>query len=237
MSLVWAAEGAALGLPAGTMLRGAVFQLSVPSGRPDQTTCPYCGGRVRSWVATVCRGCERPLLAPWELECVTALVLGLLFERFGGQPDMLAFGFLGALGVTLAAIDISVQRLPDRLVLPAYPVLIVLLAVAAFNGHSEGALGRALLGGLLLVGTYLVLALLRPGGIGWGDVKLAGLAGLALGWLGWHTLIMGAALGFVLSGAVSLALIAARRISLHSVLCFGPFMLGGALLAALAGAR
>jgi leader peptidase (prepilin peptidase)/N-methyltransferase len=184
-----------------------------------------------------CGHCGQHFGTLGALELVTALVMGLLFWRFGGQPDMLAFCFLGALGVALATIDISVQRLPDRLVLPAYPVMIALLTFAAFTGHSAGALGRALLGGLVLGGTYLVLALLRPGGIGGGDIKLAGLAGLALGWLGWPTLIVGAALGFILSGAVSLVLIAARRLTLQSMISFGPFMLGGALLAALAGAR
>jgi leader peptidase (prepilin peptidase)/N-methyltransferase len=219
------------------MLRGAVFRLSVPGDGPDLTTCPHCGGPVGSWVVAVCRRCQQPLGAPWMLECVTALVLGLLLGRFGGQPDMLAFIFLGALGVALAAIDMSVQRLPDRLVLPAYPVMVVLLAVAALAGHSYGALGRALLGGLALGGTYLALAVARPGGIGAGDVKLAGLTGLALGWLGWPTVIAGAALSFLLSGMVSVALIAARRLALHGVISFGPFMLGGALLAALASAR
>jgi len=237
MSLIWAAEGAILGLPAGTVLRGAVFRLSVPGNAPDQTACAECGGPVPSWVLAVCARCGNTLGMPWLLESVTAAVLGLLFGRFGGQPDMLAFGFLGALGVALAAIDISVQRLPDRLVLPAYPVLAALLTFAALAGHDLAALARALLGGLVLGGLYLVLALLRPGGLGGGDVKLAGLAGLALGWLGWPTLILGGTLGFLLSAVVSLALIAARRISLHSVMCFGPFLLSGVLLALLASRR
>ena len=115
--------------------------------------------------------------------------------------------------------------------------MIVLLTIAALVGHTEGALGRALLGGLVLGGTYLVLALVRPGGIGGGDVKLAGLAGLALGWLGWPTLLAGAAVGFMLSGVVSMALVAARRLTMQSMISFGPFMLAGALLATLAGAR
>jgi leader peptidase (prepilin peptidase) / N-methyltransferase len=237
MSAVWAAEGLIAGVPAGTVLRGAVFQLSVPSDAPDQTTCPRCAAPVHRWFVVRCRHCGHHLGTLGALELVTAVVLALLFGRFGGQPDMLAFCFLGALGVALAAIDLSVQRLPDRLVLPAYPVLIVLLAIAALAGHNAAALGRALLGGLVLGGTYLVLALLRPGGIGAGDVKLAGLAGLALGWLGWPTLIFGAVLGFLLSGAVSLVLIAARRLTLQSMISFGPFMLAGVLLAALAGAR
>jgi len=168
------------------------------------------------------------------LELSTGAVLALLLGRFGGQPDMVALGFLGALGVSLAAIDISVQRLPDALTLPAYPVLAILLAVTALVEHHAGALVRALAGGLVLAAVYLVLALLRPGQLGGGDIKLAGLAGLALGWLGWPALVAGAALGFVLSAVVSLGLLAARRITLRSQMCFGPFLLGGALLAALA---
>ena len=79
----------------------------------------------------------------------------------------------------------------------------------------------------------LLLALLRPGQLGAGDVKLAGIAGLALGWLGWPALIAGAVLGFALSAVVSLVLLALRRVTLHSAICFGPFLLGGALLAVL----
>jgi leader peptidase (prepilin peptidase) / N-methyltransferase len=237
MSAMWAAEGFVAGVPAGAMLRSAVFRLSVPSGAPDRTTCPRCAAAVPRWIVIRCGHCGHHFGTLGALELTTAVVLGLVFSRFGGQPDMLAFCFFGALGVALAAIDLSVQRLPDRLVLPAYPVMVVLLAIAALAGHTPGVLGRALLGGLVLGGTYLVLALLRPGGIGGGDVKLAGLAGLALGWLGWPTLIFGAALGFVLSGTVSLVLIAARRLTLQSMISFGPFMLAGVLLAVLAGAR
>jgi leader peptidase (prepilin peptidase) / N-methyltransferase len=76
--------------------------------------------------------------------------------------------------------------------------------------------------------------LIRPGQLGGGDVKLAGLAGMAMGWLGWPTLIAGTALAFVLSALVALALLAARRVTLHSAICFGPFLVGGALLAMLA---
>ncbi len=161
-------------------------------------------------------------------------MLGLLLGRFGGQPITVAFGFLGVLGVALAAIDIAVKRIPDRLTLPAYPILIVLLAAAAVAGHQGGALVRALLGGLVLATAFLIMALIRPGQLGGGDIKLAGLAGLALGWLSWHTLILGAALGFVLCALVSLGLLAARRIRFTDAISFGPFLLGGAILAMVA---
>jgi leader peptidase (prepilin peptidase)/N-methyltransferase len=135
--------------------------------------------------------------------------------------------------VALTAIDVAVQRLPDRLTLPAYPMLIALLAVAALTQDDLGALVRAVLGGLALAGGYLLLALLRPGQIGGGDIKVAGLAGLALGWLGWPDVLYGGVLGFVLAGVASLVLLAARRVTMRSAISFGPYLLGGALLAML----
>lgn len=234
MNLAWAAAGAIAGVPAGAAARGLAFRMSVPSGDPDRTTCPHCGGAVGRWYALRCRGCGTRLAAPAVFELVTAAVLALLCGRFADQAGVLAFGFLGALGVALGAIDIAVHRLPDKLTLPAYPVLVALLGAAAAIGHDGGALLRALLGAGALTAGYFLLAVVRPGQLGGGDVKLAGLIGLGLGWLGWPTLIFGAALAFVLSALVSLALLAARRISLRGAICLGPFMLGGALLAILA---
>jgi leader peptidase (prepilin peptidase) / N-methyltransferase len=233
MNPVWAAAGAIIGLLAGAVLRGTVFRLSVASGDPERTTCPRCTARVRNWAAVRCGRCGSSLGTPLVLELATAVVLALVLGRFGAQLETPAFAFLGVLGVALAAIDITVHRLPDRLTLPAYPVLIALLAVAAIADHDVSALVRALLGGVALAGGYLLLALLRPGQLGGGDVKLAGVAGLALGWLGWSTLVWGAVLGFLLSAVVSLALLTLRRITLRSEICFGPFLLGGALLAIL----
>jgi len=233
VDLAWAAAGAAAGLAAGAALRGPVFRLSVPAGAPDADTCPRCAAPLGRWPGWRCRACGHVLGAPAALELATAAVLALVAGRFGGQPVLAALGFLAVLGVALAAIDLKVQRLPDRLTLPAYPVLIVLLTIAALAGDDLPALVRALLGGLIMAAGYLLLALLRPGQLGGGDVKLAGLAGLALGWLGWRPLLLGACLGFVLAGAASLALLAARRVTLRSAISFGPYLLGGALLAIL----
>lgn len=229
MNLTWALGGAVVGLVAGAALRGLVLRLSLPDG-----ACPGCDTRLGRWPGRRCPHCGRALSRPAVLELVTAAVLALLFGRFGGQPVTLALGFLGVLGVALAAIDIRIQRLPDRLTLPAYPVLIVLLAVAALAGHDLSALGRALLGGLAMAAGYLLLGLVRPGQLGGGDIKLAGLAGLVLGWLGWRAVLYGAALGFVLAGVASLVLLATRRVTMRSTVSFGPYLLGGALLAILA---
>jgi leader peptidase (prepilin peptidase) / N-methyltransferase len=237
MDPLWAAAGAVLGLLAGAAIRGTVFRLSVASGDPGRIACPRCSAPAGRQLALRCGRCGRSLGTPLALELSAAGVLALLLGRFGGQPVVVAFAFFGLLGVALVAIDIAVKRLPDPLTLPAYPILIALLTGAAIAGHDFSALLRALLGGLCLAGLYLVLALVRPGQLGGGDIKFAGVAGLALGWLGWPVLILGAALGFILAAAASLVLLAARRITLHSEICFGPYLLGGALLAMLAGGR
>ena len=234
MNLAWAAAGALAGVPAGAMLRGPVFRMAVASGEPERTACPHCGTALARWHASRCRACGRRFMTPAVLELITAAVLALVCGRFAGQASVLAFGFLGALGVALGVVDVAVHRLPDRLTLPAYPVLAVLLGAAAATGHDFAALVRGLLAGVALAAVYLLLALLRPGQLGGGDVKLAGLVGLGLGWLGWPAVFAGTALAFALTAVVSLALLAARRISLRSEICFGPFMLSGALLAILA---
>ena len=106
--------------------------------------------------------------------------------------------------------------------------------MAAVISGDGAALGRALLGGLALGGGYLLLGLASGGQLGGGDIKLAGLVGLLLGWLGWSSLITGACLGFVLAAIVSLGLLAGRRISARAMISFGPYLLSGAMLAILA---
>ena len=105
--------------------------------------------------------------------------------RFGPSPALPAFCYLAGIGVPLAVIDARCQRLPDALTLPSYPVALALLGFAALllpggAGHFRGALA----GMALAWAVFLLQVLLYPAGLGWGDVKLAGLLGLYLGWLG-----------------------------------------------------
>jgi len=234
MNAGWAVAGALAGLLAGAALRGVVVRLAVPAGELPRTTCPRCDAPLAQVIATRCAACRARLGPVPLLELACAVTVGAIAGRFAGTPEVAAYCVLGALGVALAAIDLQVQRLPDRLTLPAYPALLALLGAAALIGHQAWPLARALLGGLALGGAYLLLGLIRPGGIGGGDIKLAGLAGLALGWLGWRTELGGAALGFVLAGVAGLALLAARRVTLRSHVSYGPFLIGGTLLALLA---
>jgi len=234
MNLSWAATGAVAALPAGTVLREQVFRLSVRGGEPEEAACRTCASPIPALPAVRYWLCGSWFGVPVLIELLAAAVTALLFARFGTQPDVAAFAYLGVVGVALTEIDLAVQRLPDRLTLLTYPALIVLLGLAAVSDGNGAALIRALLGDLVLAAAYLLLGLASAGQLGGGDIKLSGLVGLVLGWLGWQTLIEGASFGFVLAAIAGLALLATRRFSLRDKISFGPFILAGALLVVLA---
>lgn len=235
-AILTAAASVGAGLVAGLALRGEIVRLSVRGGEPEQAECAECAGPLPRQPAWRCEHCARWIGAPIAVELTTAAVVALLLTKLGGQPAAAAFVYLGVIGVALSQIDIAVQRLPDRLTLPAYPALIIMLAVAAAAGDDWAAFVRALLGAAAIGAGYALLALASGGQFGGGDVKLAGLIGLLLGWLSWRTLLVGACAGFMLAAATSAALLAARKLSRRSRISFGPFLLGGALLATLTAA-
>jgi leader peptidase (prepilin peptidase) / N-methyltransferase len=152
-------------------------------------------------------------------------VLGTIAGTMGPRPELVAFAWLAVLCVALATIDLIVYRLPDRLTLPAYPVLATLLAGAALVNSEPGRFLRAVLAGAALAVGYLVLALIRPGDLGLGDVKLAGPLGMVLGWVGWQPVLLAPVLSFVLCGLVGAVLLAVRRADARTALPLGPFMI------------
>jgi len=165
----------------------------------------------------------------------TGAVFALIAARFGWSAELPAFLYLGAVGVALAAIDLIHHRLPNALTLPSYLIGAVLLAAAALVKGEPGPLLRALAGMVVLYAFYYLLMLIYPAGMGFGDVKLAGILGLYLGWLGWIEVVVGGFLGFVIGAFAGLGLMAVRRAGRKSALPFGPAMLLGALVAILAG--
>jgi leader peptidase (prepilin peptidase) / N-methyltransferase len=164
-----------------------------------------------------------------SLLAVTA-AMAVMALRFGLSPPLPAFCYLAAAGVTLALIDARHRRLPDALTLPSYPIALLLLGIAA--AAQPGGAGYFLdaMLGMAAAGTcFAVQAIAYPAGLGWGDVKLAGLLGLYLGWLGPGALVGGLFLGYLLAAATGLALIAAGRATRKSQLPFGPFLVAGTL--------
>jgi leader peptidase (prepilin peptidase)/N-methyltransferase len=238
-----------LGLAVGSFLNVVIWR--VPRGesvvRPP-SACPACGHRIRArdnvpvlgWLLLRgrCRDCGAPISARYPLvEAGTGALFGLVAWRFVDQPWALpAFLYLGALAVALALIDLDVHRLPDLLVLPSYPVLGVLLVVASAGSGDWAALLRAAIGGVGLWGLYFLLAVVREGGMGFGDVKLAGLLGAAMAWLGWGPFAVGAFAAFLTGGLFGIALMLVRRAGRRSKVPFGPWMLLGAAIGVAWGA-
>ena len=167
---------------------------------------------------------------PPVVEVATALLAALTVLRTGLSWELPAFLLLAVVGVLLAVVDLQHRLLPNRVVLPALGAGTALLLLAALADGAWDALLRSVLGAAALFAVYLVLALVSPGGLGMGDVKLAALLGLYLGWLGWAAVVLGALAGFVVQAVVALGLLATRRIGLRGELPFGPAMLAGAAL-------
>lgn len=142
---------------------------------------------------------------------------------------------LAGIGGWLIVIDARTHRLPNRIVLPTLLGVLLMVIIDAATGSDTRTLIRALLGGLILGGFYAVLRLLSPEGMGGGDVKLALVIGLVLGWHGWQALAVGAASAFVLGALYALVLISLRRADGSTRIAFGPWMIVGAVVGMVGG--
>jgi leader peptidase (prepilin peptidase)/N-methyltransferase len=252
---------AALGLAIGSFLNVVAYRvplgLSVVS---PASACPGCGSEIEardniplvSWIMLrgKCRHCAEPISARYiVVEAITGAAFVAMTLRF--LPDVLAastplsavsaaitlvaFLYFAAISVALTAIDLDVRRLPNAIVIPSYAVGVVLLGIASLLAGDWVSLATGAAGAGILVAFYLILALIKPGGMGMGDVKLAGVLGLFLGYLGWGPLLVGTMAGFLAGGIVGIVLMltgAARR---GSSIPFGPWMFAGAWVGIFAG--
>jgi leader peptidase (prepilin peptidase)/N-methyltransferase len=173
------------------------------------------------------------------VEAVTGLlflVTTLRLAQLGLLSALPAYLWLVGAGVALTLIDFEFRRLPNAIVLPSYPVVAVLLTVAAALSRNWGALERAGLGGAMLFAFFYAIAVLRPAWMGMGDAKLAGLLGGLLAYLSWPALAIGAYAGFFFGACYGITLMLLRRGGRKTMVAFGPFMLAGALFALFAAA-
>ena len=239
-----------LGLAVGSF--GNVVIHRLPRGesisRPP-SHCPACGAAVRprhnvpvlGWLVLRgrCADCGAGISVRYPaVESATALLfvaLAVRLHRLHLLAALPAYLYFAAIGIALSAIDIDLKRLPDRIVLPSYPVLAVLLAGAAMADGDGWRLARAALAGAALFGFFFALAFAYPAGMGFGDVKLAGLLGLVLGYLSWSAVLVGTFAGFLLGALVGIVLLAGRRGDRKTALPFGPFLIAGTLVAIFAG--
>jgi len=244
-----AAAAVLVGLLIGSFLNVVVWR--VPRGESvvsPPSACPACHTAIRprdnvpvaGWLLLNgrCRDCSAPISRRYPLvEAGTATLFAVMALRFGIDPVLPAYLYLAAVGLALALIDIDVKRLPDVLTLPSYVVVAALLALGALLGSDSGHLVRALLGGAAMYAFYFALCFAYPAGMGFGDVKLAGVLGMATAWTGWGAWGVGLFAGFLLGGLWGIGLLVTGKGGRKSKVPYGPFMLAGALFAVLVGQR
>ncbi|MCG7414318.1 prepilin peptidase [Microbacterium aurum] len=253
-----------LGLIIGSFLNVVIYRVpaGIPLTRPSQ--CPHCDAPVKPWqnVPVVswlvlrgkCANCKAPISARYPLvELATGVAFvgvvwwvvdpstssGTSLSSGTGVVALVlvtvAYLYLAAISIALTLIDLDVRRLPNAIVLPSYVVLAVLFTASCLFGVPWEALLRSAIGGAALFAFYWLLRAIRPGGMGGGDVKLAGVLGAALGFIGWGALIVGAFAAFLVGGIVGIALMIGGRATRKTAIPFGPFMVIGAWLGIVAG--
>jgi leader peptidase (prepilin peptidase)/N-methyltransferase len=170
------------------------------------------------------------------LSLVAALLCAGLAAATGARPEVAVWLLLAPVGVLLAAVDFRVRRLPDVLTLPLAAAALLLLGLVTLVPEHTGHWPSAALGALALGAGYYVLWFVNPGGMGFGDVKLALGTGAVLGWYGWGTVLLGTFAGFLLGALYGGALVVAGRAGRKTAVPFGPFLIAGAYLGLLIGA-
>ncbi|MFC4785480.1 prepilin peptidase [Nocardioides sp. MAHUQ-72] len=236
-----------LGLLIGSFLNVVIHR--VPAGVSlvsPGSACPACAHPVRprdnvpvvSWLVLRgrCRDCRTPISARYPMvELATGLLFAMTGWRFGPSPYTAAALVVMAAGVALFLIDLDHRRLPFAVTGAAATGTVLALAIDVVV-RGPGAVPTALLSTALWLGVYGGIWLLTLGrGMGLGDVALAPVLGLALGWLGWGTSIVGLALGFAIGAVVGVLLIATGRSRLGMRVPHGPFLLSGAAIGIFAG--
>lgn len=231
---------AAYGAAAGLLLPRPAHRMAVEPAAEWRADCPgghAIAGPAWGWLGPGrCADCGAYGPGALPVATTTALVCAALAAATGPRPELAVWLLMAPVAVLLTAVDWRVRRLPDELTLP----LAVLAAgalgiVGRFTGET-GAWRRALLGGLLLAACYLLLYVVNPSGIGLGDVKLALGLGVALGWYGWRTLVIGGAAGVLIGALYGAGLMIVRPSARKTAMPLGPFMIIGAFCGLLLGA-
>jgi leader peptidase (prepilin peptidase)/N-methyltransferase len=226
-----------LGLAVGSFCNVVIWR--VPRGesivRPP-SHCPQCGTRlaardnvpVLSWVVLRgrCRSCAAPISIRYPIvELITALLWAAVGARFADQAWAIpAYVALATGLVVLSAIDLDTYLLPNRIVYPTGFAVAGLLALASAGEGDWGAYARALAGGAVYFAAFFALWFVVGGrALGYGDVRLAAVLGMALGWLGWSQLGWGMFLPFLIGAVAGMVVVA-------------PFLLAPMVVAGVAGA-
>lgn len=236
------------GLVVGSFLNVVVYR--VPAGKSvvsPPSACPVCDTQIRPWdnIPVVswlvlrgrCRSCGTSISARYPaIEALTGLVFGLVATRFGVSWSLPAELTFTAALIALAAIDIERYLLPRAIVYPAGGLVAAGLVAAAAARGQWHRFGIAVACAAVTFAVFFAINFIRPAWMGFGDVRLSALIGLALGWLGAWTVVVGFMAANLLGAAVGIGLIVAGRAGRRTALPYGVFLAAGSIFALLAAA-
>ena len=165
--------------------------------------CGHCGHEITlSQLAPgrlgICGGCGRALPASW-IGGVLASLVGCLamLATFGNNAIVIPYLWLVPVLVAAALVDLRTMLIPKRIVWVGFGVGLSLMAVTAAWIGLLSSLQGALIGAVAYFGLMFVLHMVSPGGLGFGDVRLALILGLYLGWIDVRLTLFGLFIGNV----------------------------------------
>jgi leader peptidase (prepilin peptidase)/N-methyltransferase len=183
-----------------------------------------------------CRQCGTAIgVEPVVIELATAAIFVLFGLHFGAAAELPAFCILGAALVALTWIDLHHQRLPREITYTAFVLGAAALTVAALVDDEPRRIWMMVFGAGLALAIMGAIYLGSRGGLGSGDVRLAPLLGLYLGWLNPGIVPVGLFYGFLLGAVVGVAMMAVGKAGRRTALPFGPFLAAGTVVAVFAG--
>ena len=235
------------GLLLGSFLNVVIYR--VPLGESivsPGSRCTSCGHEL-TWYENVpvlawmvlrarCRVCKSSISVRYPLvEAGTAALFALAAARIARWVELIAYlvAFAGLLA--LSAIDIDVQRVPVSVLYPTLATTAAILAVAAGVDHRWDDFARAIIGAAIGFALLRLIHFASPRSMGYGDVRLAILCGLVLGWHGLTYVIVGLYSAFVLGTVVGVTLIAVGRGKFGKAIPFAPYLAAGAIFVSLYG--
>ena len=159
------------------------------------------------------------------------LLGALTYRQFGFSLEMIAYGLMIAMCIEQTIIDYATHRLPRGVTFRAAIVGGPLLFLAAINIDDNGRILVMFASFVVTLALFALLTAVSKGGIGGGDVRLAPVLAMFLGWLGASHVYIGLGSGFILGGVAAAGMLVTRRASASTRIAFGPFLCIGAVIA------
>jgi leader peptidase (prepilin peptidase)/N-methyltransferase len=238
---------AAFGLAVGSFLNVVIYRVPRKESIVSPgSACPSCGTPIASWdnvpllswlvLRGHCRTCRAAISVRYPLvEATTAALFAGAAARLGYAWVLPAVLILFASLLALACIDMEHLLLPKRIIYPTLGLVGALLLLAAWRTGDWHRLVVAAISAVAWFIAFFALNAISPRLLGFGDVRLAPLLGLALGWFGVDYELLGFFAANLIGAVVGLTLIAMKKMSRQEQIPYGVFLALGTAVAIFAG--